>query len=151
MEIITLSRRNIPLGKIGTGRLPALPSQVETDLENCIKAKARMGYPCNKDEIKTLVGEYVNSHNIKTPFVDGMPGDDWYYSFMRRHPTLSFKKPELLQKNRMDARDPYVIYDFFNELECLVNNSDLNDKPSFVFNCDETGFASDPKKTKSYS
>lgn len=141
--------RKIAKDRMGAGRSPALPDRVENVLENCIKAKARMGYPCNKNDIKNLVGEYVQMNpNLKTPFKNGVPGDDWYYSFMNRHPSLSFKKPELLQKARKDARDPDVVYTFYEELHTLVVDNNLADKPQFVFNADESGFATDPKRLK---
>lgn len=140
--------RHTPLEKLGSGRALSLGTDIEYDLENCLRARARMGCPCSKEDVKTVVAEYVKSNNLKTPFVDGMPGDDWYYSFMGRHPGLSFKKPELLQKCRKDARDPFVIYDFYEDLAKLVKEYKLEDHGSFIFNCDETGFAHDATKCK---
>ncbi|KAG5895498.1 hypothetical protein JTB14_034814 [Gonioctena quinquepunctata] len=81
--------RKVPIDKMGAGHPLNLLCQVETDLENCLKEKARMGYPCSEDE-------------IKTQFKEGIP----------------------------------------------VNNNGLSNKPSFVFNCDESGFSSDPKRLK---
>lgn len=140
--------RKVPLDKIGAGRPTVLTPEAEMELENCVKAKARMGYPCDKDEIKSIVAEFVKSNDLKTPFKEGVPGDDWYYCFMKRHPALSFKKPELLQKARRDARDPEVIYQFFEELQHLITQNDVVDKPQFVFNTDESGFCTDPKRLK---
>lgn len=51
-----------------------------------------MGLPCDKSEQRQLVGEYVNAKALKTPFKDGIPGEDWYCAFMKRHPNLSLKK-----------------------------------------------------------
>lgn len=134
--------------KLGAGRPQALSAEAELDLENCIKAKARMGIPCSREEVIQITAEYVRLKNLQTPFRDGVPNNDWYYGFLKRHPSISFKKPELLQKNRQDARDPFVIYEFYNDLNQLIKDNDLNDKPEFVFNCDESGFCSDPKKFK---
>lgn len=85
--------RHTPLEKLGSGRALSLSTEIEYDLKNCLQARARMGSPCSKEDVKTVVAEYVKSNNLKTPFVDGIPGDDWYYSFMGRHLGLSFKKP----------------------------------------------------------
>lgn len=60
-----------------------------------------------------LVGEYVKALKIKTPFKDNIPGDCWCQSFMKRNPSFSLKKPEILQKARADVRRPDLVYDFY--------------------------------------
>lgn len=111
--------RKNAIDKLGSGRTQSLSVDIEHDLENCIRARARMGIPCDKENVKQVVAEYVRVNNLKTQFVNDSPGDDWYYSFMKRHPGLSVKKPELLQKCRKDSRDPFVIYNFYNEVAQL--------------------------------
>lgn len=142
--------RKVSVHKMGAGRAPCLPPEVEIELENCIKAKSRMGCPCTKDDVKNIVAEYVKAHNLKTPFTNGIPGNDWYYGFMKRHPTLSFKKPEHLQKSRFDARKPAIIFNFYEDLEEVLNKYEITypEKSCFVFNCDETGFCTDPRRLK---
>jgi len=95
------------------------------------------------------VSEYVTINNIKTPFKDNKPGDDWYYCFMKRHPSLSFKKPEQLQTLRKDARKPDIIYDFYDKLEeAYIKNNITELDSDFVNNCDESGFLTDPTKLR---
>lgn len=43
-----------------------------------------------------LVREYIVSNEIVTQFLNSTPENDWYYSFMKHYPKLSFKKPEQL-------------------------------------------------------
>ena len=109
-----------------------------------------MGLPCDKAELRELVGAYVKAKQLQTPFKDGIPGEDWYYGFMRRHPALSLKKPEHLQKLRKDARRPEIVYNFFEQLKKVVTESNLDSegKSSFVFNADESGFNSDPNRVR---
>lgn len=140
--------RKNAIDKLGSGRTQSFSVDDERDLENCIRARARMGIPCDKENVKQVVTEYVRVNNLKTQFVNGSPGDDWYYSFMKRHPGLSFKKPELLQKCRKDSRDPFVIYDFYNEVAQLFAENSLENQPAFILNCDESGFCHDPSKLK---
>lgn len=64
---------------------------------------------------------------------------------MKRHNDLSFKKPEQLQKLRKDSHNPYVIYDFYKNLNTTVVNNIIK---SFVFNADESGFKTDPSRLK---
>ncbi|KAJ3651962.1 hypothetical protein Zmor_017966 [Zophobas morio] len=108
---------------MGAGRPTVLSAKVEAELANCIKVKARVQYPCNKVDVKDVMAEYVKAHILETPFKNGCPVTihDWYYYFMNRHPTLSFKKPEHLQKPRYDARKPDVIYNFYDEISGVLS------------------------------
>lgn len=91
--------RKSSLTKLGAGRKIALSETVEEQLQNCIIARARMGLPCDREDVCLAVKQYCDTHpEVKTPFRDNLPGPDWYYGFMKRHPSLSFKKPEHLQK-----------------------------------------------------
>lgn len=69
---------------------------------------------------------------------------------MRRNSNVSLKKPEHLQKVRKTARDPAVVYVYYSKLEKLYEKHVLNgeNKTRFIFNCDESGFASDPSRLK---
>lgn len=95
-----------------------------------------MGYPCDKVELLALVGEYVNTTGLKNRFKNVISGEEWYRSFMKRHPTLSLKKPEHLQKLKKDARKSEIIYDFYNKLKICIEENVLNlpNMYSFVFN-----------------
>lgn len=85
--------RNNPI-VCSIGQKRALSDAVESKLVNYLKARAQMGHPCDKNELRTLVCEYVTVNNIKTPFHNNTPGEDCCYNFMKRHNNLSFKKPE---------------------------------------------------------
>lgn len=140
--------RKVSLDRMGGGVSKALPDRMEQHLVNCLKTRARMNHPYHKEEFLMLVGEYVKAHKIKTPFKDNIPRDCWYQSFMKRTPSLSLKKPEILQKARTDARRPHVVYDFYDMLSKEVTENNLKDKPRYIFNADESGFHSDPSKLR---
>lgn len=139
--------RNIPDTKMGGGRSTVFTTEEEEQMVECLKARARMGYPCDKEELRDLVAKYVKENNLPTPFKDGRPGLDWYYGFMKRHKQLSFKKPEQLQKARKDQRKPNVIYNFYENLAKVVLENSI-DNPALVFNADESGFGNDPSRIK---
>jgi len=140
--------RKTAMNCLNAGRCSALTTESENVIEKCLLARSQMGQPCDKDELKDLVCEFVHLNNLETIFKDGRPGDDWYYSFMRQHPSLTFKKPEQLQKLRKDARKPDIIYDFYSKLKEVytTNNITLFDD-EFIFNC-ESGFLIAPSKLK---
>ncbi|KAK9703979.1 DDE superfamily endonuclease [Popillia japonica] len=69
---------------------------------------------------------------------------------MKRNSSLTLKKPEHLQKTRKTARDPFIVYDFYDKLNTLfVQHNVMEDsKAAFIFNCDESGLSSDPSRLR---
>lgn len=145
-----INGRKVPIEKMGAGRKPVLNENIEKQIVVCLIARAQIGYPCDKEELKSLVSDYIKANRISTPFKNDIPGEDWYQSFMKRNPSISLKKPEHLQKTRKLARSPDIVYDFYSKLDSLYKESDLQspDKARFIFNCDESGFASDPSRLR---
>ncbi|KAJ8938752.1 hypothetical protein NQ314_011349 [Rhamnusium bicolor] len=120
-----INGRKVPIEKLGAGRPPVLDTDTENQIVLCLIARARMGYPCDKEELKDLVSEYVKANNVKNPFKDSRPGEDWYQCFMKRHPILSLKKAEHLQTCRSTARDPDRDYHFYEKLGNLYKKCGL--------------------------
>lgn len=121
----------------GFGRSQALPPELENGIANCLITRSNMDLPCDKKVTRIswkVCGR--KRKELKTPFKNGVPGQDWYQAFMKRHPTLSRKKPEHLQKLRKNARKLDVIKYFFEELKNVVAKYNLNlkEKCLFIFN-----------------
>ena len=63
----------------------------------------------------------------------------WLDKFRKRHPQLSLRKGEPLSKTRLATTSREILDKYFDLLEeVLVQNNILN-KPSQIFNFDETG------------
>ncbi|KAL0879425.1 hypothetical protein ABMA27_003176 [Loxostege sticticalis] len=129
------------------GRPPVLSADTEKELANCLHVMERHGFGLSRKEVLQLVGQYVNQNKIETPFTDGIPGNDWFSNFMTRH-NLSIKKPQAVEIARKNAADPFIIQEFYNILEKVVKELELENKPEKIYNLDETSYCSDPKKTK---
>lgn len=98
---------------------------------------SRWGFGLLKEEIKEVVQEFVTIHNIKTPFKNNRPCDDWFLAFKNRHN----KKPEGLEIAwRNITSDPFIVYGFYTLLEEEIKKLKLDDKPSQIYNLDESGF-----------
>lgn len=135
--------------KLRTGGRSVLSNKEEELLQECLIARSIMGFPCDKEELFRLVQEYIKINNLKTPFTDGRPGSDWYYAYMRRHPKLSLKKPEQLQKARIISRDPFVVYNFYDMVEDVYKQCNITSRSApLIFNADESGFGSDPSRIR---
>lgn len=131
---------------LAVGRRPVFGREAEEELVNCVLARAEMGFPCTRKELLNLVQEYVVRNNLSTPFNNAMPGKEWYGGFMRRHRELSLKKPEALQKVRVKARDPFVVYSFYDQLKKVYD--EVLPPARLIYNTDESAFGMDPRSIK---
>ena len=86
----------------------------------------------------------VRKLGLKTQFKDGNPGKDYWYSLVNRRPDLAIRKPQNCASNRLNMMTRPVVYRYFDQLEALVNELQLADKPSQIWNCDETGMQFSP-------
>nr|CAI5868906.1 unnamed protein product [Callosobruchus analis] len=113
-----------------------------------IKTLAKWGFGLSRKEILELVGDFVCKNDIKTPFKNGLPGEDWFLNFKKRH-NLSIRKPEPLEYARKKAAtDPFIIYGYFNLLKKTLVEMDLENAPDRIWNLDESYLSIDPSKSK---
>lgn len=75
------------------GRSRDISKEYEDKLASGIKTMEKWGFWLSRKEILTLVGKYVKANNIKTQFKNGVPGEEWFLNFKRRH-NLSIKIPQ---------------------------------------------------------
>ncbi|XP_047026859.1 uncharacterized protein LOC124635108 [Helicoverpa zea] len=130
------------------GRRTALPENVENVLATSVKTLAKWGFGLSRKEIIELVGQYVNVNKIETPFKRGIPGEDWFLNFKKRH-NLSIRKPEPLEYARKKAAtDPFIIYGYFDLLKKILTELNLEDKPKQIWNLDESSLSLDPSKSR---
>jgi hypothetical protein len=43
------------------------------------------GFGLTRKELLETVGQYVSANVIKSPFKNGVPGEDWFLAFKKRH------------------------------------------------------------------
>lgn len=143
-----LSRRVLNKCTGTQGRKTALSERDEHNLASNLKIMAKWGFPLSRDEVLSVVQEYVEINGIKTSFKNGKPGHDWFKAFRARN-NLTLKKPEPLDQNRRRATsDPFIVFDFYDKLEEVMSELNILDKPHLIWNLDETSFSCDPSKAK---
>lgn len=129
------------------GRPQDIPQHEEEKLANGLRTMEKWGFGLSRKEVLQTVADYVKENNIKTQFKDGRPGEDWFLNFKRRH-KLSLKIPQSVEYARKKNLDPFLIYDYFDLLEKTLTELDLHERPSQIWNLDESSFCTDPSKTK---
>ena len=131
---------------VGSGRRNVLNEQEETQLARCINVLCNAGFSPSTNEIKDLVRDYVRANSITNPFNDDRPGKDWLRNFMKRQ-KLSTKKATIISAARKAATaNPFIIFDFYEVVEKIIKEKKL--KREQIWNCDESGFPTDPSKCK---
>ena len=64
-----------------------------------------MGFGINRELVEAVLFDYIKDKNISNPFKEGVPGRDWWQSFMRRWPILSERKPQHFSLKQSQAGD----------------------------------------------
>ncbi|KAJ0170056.1 hypothetical protein K1T71_014662 [Dendrolimus kikuchii] len=129
---------------------PVLGHEGEEQIKKWIIDMARCGFPINKSDLMESVAKIIRDTGIKNPFKDGMPGNTWYQSFLKRHPDISIREPEGINNARAVVTETRIRLWFQDLKEYIksLNALDIFEDPDRIFNGDETGFPLCPKSGK---
>ena len=106
----------------------------------------QLGFSPTRAQLKDIVQDFVRVHQLKTSFTADRPGKGWLKGFMSRN-GLSLKKANMISAARKSATaNPFVIYDFYETIEKIIKDKNL--QAHQIWNCDESGFPTDPQKCK---
>jgi len=144
----TLSKRYRGKTTSKLGAPTILSNTVENLIVQLIIFMADIGFGFNKIEILSIVCNYLKESNQTHIFKNGIPSDEWFTAFLKRHPILAQRCTSNIQKNRCLATQASVIDEWFNKLKTIYDENDFHHKPFHIFNCDESGFQCDQGKCK---
>ena len=117
-----------------------LSPEEEEELVQFLVGSAEIGYPKSVREVRTLVGAILSN---KGDSGVGCVSTGWWERFRKRHPTLSLCQGESLAYKRDIATNRDVINKYFDLLEETISKNNLGDRPSCIFNCNESGMPLD--------
>lgn len=129
------------------GKPTVFTKEVESQMADSLHIMEKHGFPMTTKEINVLISEYVRRNGLQTPFKNDIPGPDWFLGFRARN-NLSIKKPQSVEMARKNAKDPFIVYEYFDILEKVVEELGLSQEPQRIYNLDETSICSDPTKGK---
>ena len=66
------------------------------------------------------------------------PSEHWWGGFRQRHPELTLRKPDKLERSRAEALNPDVVKQYFELLNEVMEKNKLKTSPRQIYNCDET-------------
>ncbi|XDV31338.1 hypothetical protein PO909_034047 [Leuciscus waleckii] len=121
----------------------ALTPAEEDALISFIFWMADHGFPVTRALVKVLASGIIKESgraDSTTVNLEKGPSDVWWSRFKARHPELTSRTADSLDRARVHGATPEAIEGFFQLYEALYIRHSLEDKPHLVFNCDETGF-----------
>lgn len=135
------------------GRRPVLPKFLEEELANyCVLVDQRY-FGLRRRDIRSLAYQLAIRNGLKHPFSSEKTsaGKKWLRCFLRRHPMLSFRKPQSITVARAQAFTRENVNRFFDILKPELEKIEY--RPNRVFNVDETGVTvvqHTPEKVRSF-
>jgi len=122
------------------GKKTVLPLTCEKELAEHVKNLASVGFPCTRDDIRTLAYEYALRVGIKG-FSDKKKRARyyWFQGFMQRFPELGVKSAENLSVPRAMSMNPTQVSQWFTMYEATLNRLAIRDCPNHIWKFDETG------------
>lgn len=113
-------------------------TDMENALENYLLKCSSMFYGLTPKATRCLAYEYAQKNSLRIPKTwqeSKMAGKDWFCAFIKRHPTLSIRKPEATSLARMTSFNPTNVKIFHDKLEEVISRHGFG--PSQIFNLDE--------------
>jgi hypothetical protein len=121
------------------GRPPVLTEDEENLIVERLVMQGEWGFPLTSLDLRNVIKDYLDSQGRTTRFVDNMPGLDFVPGFLRRHPTLSVRKANLVKRSRA-AVTHEIVKEFFAKFAVSAEGI----PPSHIFNYDETYLQENP-------
>ncbi|KAI8509490.1 hypothetical protein Bbelb_133380 [Branchiostoma belcheri] len=113
---------------------------------------ATKGFPLTAGVMKALAKEIdavSSKEKGEAPRFGGkLPGKRWWSAFRRRHPEISLRSPDSLDRARAAMSNARVVEKHFEQLGQLLSENKLHDRPFKVYNNDETGMSMDARKSR---
>lgn len=124
-------------GKYGAKR--KLSDVEETALFEYVTYMDKIGHPLGVVEVKMFAWSIAKRSENPDCFGEKGPSDKWWRGFRKRHPRLTLRKPDKLDRRRSNTAKKSVVKKHFETLKDSLLAAGLLDKPDHIFNVDETG------------
>ena len=125
------------------GGRTALSTDDENVLVEYIKYMGAVGHPLNVSEIKAFAWSVGKRSSNPECFGENGPSKNWWGAFQKRHPALTLRKPDKLDRRRKQTGKRSVVKKHFDALKKALVEAGLDGKSAHIFNVDETGMSMD--------
>ncbi|XP_053381964.1 uncharacterized protein LOC128549365 [Mercenaria mercenaria] len=121
-----------------------LTIEEENALVQFIQHQARQGFPMTRSMVRCYVREIVRRSGRETAMnLESGPSDKWFRALKKRHPELSERTPECLDRARCRMSNQETMNGWFELLRNVLETNQL--KESQIYNVDESGWSGKEK------
>ncbi|XP_044598416.1 MFS-type transporter clz9-like [Cotesia glomerata] len=126
---------------------PTFNTEQEAEFVNHCKKMDERYFGLTINDLRRRAYEYAEANKIENRFDSGckMAGRDWVESFLKRHPDLTLRQSTATSLARVIGFDKVQIDRFYKNLDEVYKRYKI--KPNRIYNVDETGMSTVPKKT----
>ncbi|XP_014673791.1 PREDICTED: uncharacterized protein LOC106814043 [Priapulus caudatus] len=119
---------------------PQVFTREEEAMARWLREMAERGMGLRPGKFLDFVQIIVERENRSTPFKNNRPSHDWYYAFMKRNCKIVEMRKETLLENCRAKLTKNATDKWFGGFRDFLARADVLDKPSRIWNADETGF-----------
>lgn len=139
-------------GRVRHGSCPgpktALSKEEEGALCSYLIYMAERGFPLTPKMVMAFAWAIAIKSGRQHCFSDSGPTKRWWLGFRRRHPQLTLRKVDKLERNRAECLSPEVVSEYFELLKKTLSDKGILNSPRHIFNCDETFLPLDETREK---
>ncbi|KAG5669933.1 hypothetical protein PVAND_000222 [Polypedilum vanderplanki] len=128
------------VNKVGPKQVLSVKSELK--ISEWVIDCASKGDPRTKEDVLQAAAQFDAFENKPIKFGTNGPSNIWLQGFLKRHPNLSFRKPEAIGKASATV-SKQDIDNFFNTFNAYIRKNGLEklfDRPDAWYNLDETSF-----------
>ena len=141
-----------PPSKFGGGHSTALSRNEEEDIVDIMIGLASFGRPVDAEELRVMTEGYLSSsgrRNAFGPVRGNNSSNEWIYHFRKWHQRdITTRKPKYISIPRVRGLTTDTLDGFSKILDELLTKLGIKDDPERIFNFDELGLGSEPRKKK---
>ncbi|WAR25177.1 JERKL-like protein [Mya arenaria] len=115
-------------------------SAEEKSMAEWLSEMAQRGMGLRVCEFLDFVQDIVKKENRQTPFKDGRPSYQWFTAFKHRNGNIIDRRTETPLELKWSKLSKSVIDEWYSKYRNFLISIDCLDKPSRIWNADESGF-----------
>ena len=121
------------------GRNPVLSAVKEDALVVYYLYMAGLGFSLTRTMVKAFAWTLAKRSGNGDHFnADTGPGEHWWTNFKSRHPEITLRRCDMLERTRAEALNQVTVNEYFTLLSKTLDDSGLKNKPRQLYKCDET-------------
>ena len=128
------------------GKPTMLPLDKENELIQYAMKRADLGIGFSKKNFLRFAGKFAKEDNVF--FTKLVAREKWWRGLKKRHPEFSLRSPEPTSSGRHMAMTRLRISRYYAELKSVLEENNLKDRGTKIWNMDETGLSLSHKPPK---